>query len=146
MKKWIVLSACVVWLTAGTPVAAAGFADDIVAELQEQGYSRIETEVTWLGRVRIVAEKDNGWREIIVNPRTGEILRDLWLLADGSSGRNGIVGDGSGDGGDGGSSNSGSGSDDDSSDDDSSDDSGSDDSGSDDGSGSDDDSSGSDDD
>ena len=145
MKNWMVLLACVVWLAAGAPVAAASFADDIVAELQEQGYSRIETEVTWLGRVRIVAERDDGSREIILNPRTGEILRDLWLLADGRSGRNGIVGDDAGDGGEGGSSNSGSGSDDSGSDDSGSDDSGSDDSGYDD-SGSDDDSSGSDDD
>ena len=42
-----------------------------------QSFTRIETEQTWLGRTRIVAEGSQGQREIIVNPNTGEILRDL---------------------------------------------------------------------
>lgn len=97
MKKWMFVSACVLCLgTAPLPVMAAGFAEVIVSELQQQGYSRIVTEQTWLGRVRIVAQRDTGSREIILNPRTGEILRDLWLLKDGNSGRgkdSQIVGD-----------------------------------------------------
>lgn len=94
MKNWAILAALVACLVAGRPVLAADFADAVVAQLQEQGYERIETEVTWLGRVRIVAERDNGSREIILNPRTGEILRDLWLLTNGQAGRSLLIGSG----------------------------------------------------
>lgn len=41
---------------------------------------------TLLGRTRFVATSDQYRREIILNPRTGEILRDLWLLLDGEAG------------------------------------------------------------
>ncbi len=108
MKKVMILSVCMALLAAGGPAWAVDYAGAIVAELQQQGYGRIETEVTWLGRVRIVAERKGGSREIILNPRTGEILRDLWLLADGGSGESRIIGDD--DYGDDDSSNSGSGS------------------------------------
>ena len=64
-------------------LAAAAFAataaDQIVAQLRDQGFTEIEVEQTWLGRTRIVAERGNASREIILNPSTGEILRDLWL-------------------------------------------------------------------
>ncbi len=115
MKRAMILSVCLALLAAGGPVRAADFAGTIVAELQQQGYGRIATDVTWLGRVRIVAEREGGTREIILNPRTGEILRDLWLLAEGGSGDEGsrLVGDD--DDGDDNDESSGSGSDDSSS-------------------------------
>lgn len=94
MKNWVILAALAACLVAGRPVLAADFADAVVAQLQQQGYGRIETEVTWLGRVRIVAERDNASREIILNPRTGEILRDLWLLTNGQAGRSLLIGSG----------------------------------------------------
>ena len=76
-------------LVAGTMGAAPAFADDfserIVRQLERQGFSKIETEQTWLGRTRIVAEGSDGQREIIVNPNTGEILRDLWLTQGGDA-------------------------------------------------------------
>jgi hypothetical protein len=40
-------------------------------------------EKTWFGRNRITGTRDCGSREIIVNPKTGEILRDFWLNARG---------------------------------------------------------------
>lgn len=121
MKNWVILAALLACFAAGSPVLAAGYADAVVAQLQRQGYDRIETEETWLGRVRIVAERDDGSREIILNPRTGEILRDLWLLSNGQAGRSLLIGTGEDDDED----SSGSGkdpSDDDGSDDDDSDD------------------------
>ena len=57
---------------------AATFADDVIAQLSQQGFTGISTETTWLGRVRILAERTDGQREIVLNPRTGEILRDIW--------------------------------------------------------------------
>ncbi len=57
---------------------AGGFVDDILAQLKRQGFEAQQVQKTWLGRVRIVAQNSEGSREIIVNPNTGEILRDLW--------------------------------------------------------------------
>jgi hypothetical protein len=59
-------------------VMAQGFADQIVAQLRAQGFDNISVSNTWLGRTRITAQSADGSREIIIDPRTGEILRDLW--------------------------------------------------------------------
>lgn len=67
-----------------SPCFASDFQDEIVASLRAQGYGQITVEVTLLGRVKITAVKLSNQREIVINPRTGEILRDLWLMADGS--------------------------------------------------------------
>lgn len=50
----------------------------LVAQLTEQGFSKIQIGRTFLGRVRLFATSANQSREIIFNPRTGEILRDYW--------------------------------------------------------------------
>lgn len=57
----------------------------IVAQLKSQGFTQVEVETTWLGRLRILATRADGQREIIVNPRTGEILRDVWTGTNGAS-------------------------------------------------------------
>ena len=64
-------------LALAAPAQANGIVDALVAELRAAGYTRIEVGQTWLGRTRIVAEGARGEREIVVNPRTGEVLRDL---------------------------------------------------------------------
>lgn len=65
--------------TAMGPMAlAASYSDQIVAQLMDQGFRNITVSRTLLGRIRIRAQSDVGWREIILNPNTGEILRDLW--------------------------------------------------------------------
>lgn len=71
-------------LCAGGAALAAGFADEIVAQLRKQGFGNIVVERTWLGRIRILAERSDARREIILNPGTGEILRDLWLSKSGT--------------------------------------------------------------
>jgi len=58
---------------------SAAWADrqsEIIGELREEGYDRIEIGTTWLRRVRIVAEGPKGMREIVIDPRNDEILRD----------------------------------------------------------------------
>lgn len=59
-----------------TPALAQDNADGIIRQLQQLGFRKFRVSRTWLGRVRIVAEKTGVQREIIVNPRSGEILRD----------------------------------------------------------------------
>lgn len=66
---------------AGSAALAVGVADEIVRQLQADGYTDIVLEKTWLGRIRIRAVSGAGTREIIVNPSTGEILRDLWIAS-----------------------------------------------------------------
>ena len=54
----------------------------IIAQLRNQGFTQFEVTRTWLGRTRIEAEGPGIEREIIFNPRTGEILRDYWERED----------------------------------------------------------------
>lgn len=112
MTPRLLLQVLVFTLTLASGAMAQGYADDVVQQLKVQGYADISVETTFLGRVRIVAAADGGHREIILNPRTGEILRDLWIVAGGAAPKVTIVdhsGSGSGSGSDG--DNSGSGSD-----------------------------------
>ncbi|MHA6324916.1 hypothetical protein [Roseivivax sp. CAU 1753] len=50
--------------------------DQVISQLQQQGYSDFRVTRTWLGRVRIVARGPAGRREVILNPANGVILRD----------------------------------------------------------------------
>ena len=98
------------------PASAATFVEQIVTQLQAQGFQYIQVEKTWLGRARIQAMRDGVSREIVVNPNTGEILRDLWLSPSGAEASKITIGDdssghggnsGTGGGGTGGSSHGG---------------------------------------
>jgi hypothetical protein len=130
---------------AGPALAARDHVADIVKALKAQGYRDINVARTLLGRTRITAKGKRGTREIIVNPATGEILRDLRT----GSGADDILGGDSGRGsGDGDDDTSGDDDDDDGGDDDDDGDGGGDDGGGDDddGGGDDDDGGGDDDD
>lgn len=89
-KKFV--GALVVGAMSAAPAMADVYSERIVQQLEAQGFRSISTERTWLGRTRITAEGRDGQREIIVNPNTGEILRDLLLTGNGGgSGRSGLV-------------------------------------------------------
>lgn len=60
------------------PAAAAPTIEEIIAQLEAQGYTDVSVSRTWLGRIRIEAESGTHEREIVFNQRTGEILRDFW--------------------------------------------------------------------
>jgi len=50
----------------------------IITELEAEGYSRIEVSRTLLGRTMLRATgAGKGMREVVIHPRTGEILRDV---------------------------------------------------------------------
>lgn len=69
------------FLTASPALAqGASVIDQVVVQLKAQGYTKISMGRTLLGRTRIVAVNDTMRREIIVNPATGEILRDYWEI------------------------------------------------------------------
>ncbi len=104
-RKFLVLVTA--FSLSGTVPALADNEDDIIERLIEAGFGQIEVTRTLLGRVRIVAFKGSIRRELVINPRTGEILRDVTLVAEGekfspgsSKGKNGSSSGGSGSGGD----------------------------------------------
>ena len=78
-------------VSAATPAFADSYSDNVVSQLKRRGFKRINVGRTLLGRTRIVATGNGGRREIILNPRTGEILRDLWT-ANGSGSESGSSG------------------------------------------------------
>ncbi len=67
--------ACLLSLCAA-PLAAETVAETVTRQLQAQGYTRVDSTYTWLGRLRILARQGDLRREIVINPNTGEILRD----------------------------------------------------------------------
>ena len=104
-RKFLVLVTA--FSLSGTMPAWADKQDDIVERLIEAGFGDIEITRTLLGRVRITGTKGNMWRELVINPRTGEILRDVTTVAEGGKsksgssqggGRSSNSGSGSGDG------------------------------------------------
>lgn len=84
MRRRQFLSAWAAVALAGGPAFAQDHLADVIDQLKAQGFRSIVQERTWLGRVRILATRKGGRREIILNPGTGEILRDLWLPANGN--------------------------------------------------------------
>ena len=98
-------------LVAATLTAAPAVADVkdlVISQLKAQGFRKIRIGRTLLGRTRIVAINSRMRREIIINPRTGEILRDYWeVLAPGPTEEGGQILN-SGNGGPGNSGNGGS--------------------------------------
>jgi hypothetical protein len=129
MKRRAFLAGLAGAAIAASPALAQDFVDDIIGQLKKQGFRSVVTERTLLGRVRILADRKDGQREIIVNPRTGEILRDLWTAFAGGKSTVDIVRDGSGGGGSGGHGGHGGGDDDDDDDEDEDEDEGEDHSG-----------------
>ncbi|MCV2869707.1 hypothetical protein OEW28_13820 [Defluviimonas sp. WL0002] len=72
-------------MIAAAPAHASDIVSEITAQLRKQGYTSISVTRTLLGRQRIFARSSEYQREIIVNPRTGEILRDYWSVLSGAS-------------------------------------------------------------
>ncbi len=121
MKRRTFLIGLALAASCASAAVARTYADDVVEQLTKFGFSNIEIETTWLGRIKISASRKDGTREIVLNPRTGEILRDVFTpnsdeglirhLLDDVSDDDHDGGDHSGSG-DGGGDNSGSGGDD----------------------------------
>jgi hypothetical protein len=98
-KRQFLVGLIAVQVLAG-PAMAQDFAADLQARLKSEGFRIESIGRTLLGRVRIVAQSSSGQREIILNPRTGEILRDLWITGGrNSSGQSPQGGNGGGQGG-----------------------------------------------
>lgn len=84
MDRRFFLTICGGALISALPAFAGSFEDAVLKQLRSQGYKKITVEQTLLGRTRITALSAAGRREIVLNPRTGEVLRDVLTAADGS--------------------------------------------------------------
>lgn len=82
MKAAFPLLLTVMLAAQASPALAQSYEAALMAQLQREGYARISMTTTLLGRIRIQAEGQKGQREIVLNPRTGEVLRDVWHVAD----------------------------------------------------------------
>lgn len=72
-------------LLLATPVlAAASYEDDVARSLVGQGFAITSQRRTFLGRVRFTATRGETQREVVVDPSSGEILRDYSRQAEGA--------------------------------------------------------------
>jgi hypothetical protein len=78
MKKAII--AIALWAGLASAVLADSIEETLLANLRAEGYVIIEQGYTFLGRLRVVAVNGTVRREIVINPGTGEILRDYAVL------------------------------------------------------------------
>jgi len=81
-RRHALLAAAALFLASST-LARADEVGDIGGWLRRLGFDDIATTRSLLGRVQIRATGAIGTRELVVNPRTGEILRDVWVDAEG---------------------------------------------------------------
>ena len=51
-------------------------ADDVIARIEADGFTVIEVKRSWLGRIVITASDSTDLREVVLNRKSGEILRD----------------------------------------------------------------------
>jgi len=80
MRRLFAPLALIALLIAAAPLRADTIEDRVTAALTMQGFVVVSMERTWLGRLRVVAEDDAMRRELVFNPVTGEILRDLVVM------------------------------------------------------------------
>lgn len=70
----------------GSIVVASLEYQNVISNLQSEGYKIIKVSRTLLGRIRIVARNGDHTREVVVSRTTGEIKRDVVRAIAGSGG------------------------------------------------------------
>lgn len=98
MKRRDFLSGLAASAALAGPALAQDYVGSVTSQLKKMGFRINREERTLLGRVRIVATRSDGRREIIINPNSGEILRDLWTPEQGGRRTSDIIEDKSGGG------------------------------------------------
>lgn len=79
MRKLLIIVA--LWAGFAGAVWARTIEEQLFANLRAQGYVIVEQGYTFLGRLRVLAQLGDMRREIVINPGTGEILRDYAFAA-----------------------------------------------------------------
>jgi hypothetical protein len=78
--------AAIVGIGLSAPLAAKTLSERVERALKRDGWRDIEITRTLLGRTRVTARKGDARREIILNTRTGEVLRDILIHDQGGTG------------------------------------------------------------
>jgi len=77
------LSALALSLVLSLPAAAqSNLAQPTLDRLEAEGYEVVEVTRSWLGRILITARSDENLREVVLNRRSGEVLRDKLFALD----------------------------------------------------------------
>lgn len=84
MQRRVFFAGLVVALFGAGAALALDYQSSVLAQLRAQGFDEIKVETTWLGRLKFTAQRRGAEREIILNPRSGEILRDILSTRDGA--------------------------------------------------------------
>ena len=74
---------CALLVFSSLPAKAQTVEEQIVAQLNAQGFDEIEVSRTLFGRIKMIAYSDTHRRELVFHPSTGEILRDYWEASSG---------------------------------------------------------------
>lgn len=74
-RRGFLLSGASLLATCG-PSLASTAEDEVAARLRRDGYRILMRKRTWLGRIRFKARKGQTVREVVVDPTSGEVLRD----------------------------------------------------------------------
>lgn len=78
LEAWMRFIFALLFTLFTVPVAAqTDVVAGLVEELKADGYVVLDQRGTLLGRTQIVVRRDDEIREIVINPNSGEILRDL---------------------------------------------------------------------
>ncbi|MCB2115412.1 MAG: hypothetical protein KDE00_03735 [Rhodobacteraceae bacterium] len=90
-RRFLLSAASLATLVASAGAAHASIEDKVAARLRREGYRIVQRKRTWLGRVRFIAVRSREERELVLDPSSGEILRDysttISIASDGPSGR-----------------------------------------------------------
>ncbi|MEM8657522.1 MAG: hypothetical protein AAGF22_05445, partial [Pseudomonadota bacterium] len=79
VRAFVLPFALLLSLGLGAPALAQRSAlNQVVSQLEAQGFAIEKVETTFLRRTRVIARSDRHVRELVFNPNTGEILRDYW--------------------------------------------------------------------
>jgi len=86
VKGWIRKSLFISWLVINASLAIAEGSNQQAMErviyhaMARDGFTQVELSYTWLGRLQVVASNHSRQRELVIDPDTGEVLRDFYTL------------------------------------------------------------------
>lgn len=67
----------VVFLSLATTASAQSLEETVITRLKDDGWTCIVRSKTLIGRVRLIGLREGEIREVVIEPRTSEILRDI---------------------------------------------------------------------
>ncbi|QPM90580.1 TrbC/VirB2 family protein [Pseudooceanicola algae] len=81
MRKTLITASLMAFLLLQSPAHAQvsggnDVADDVIEQIEADGYTIIDVARSWFGRIVITANSIKDLREVVLNRTSGEVLRD----------------------------------------------------------------------